>query len=134
MKQPHLITFDEIGARDIGYISVADAMKNISFKIERVYWAYYTPDSIVRGRHAHRNLEQVLIAVGGRILVTTEMPDGKIEMFNLDRPSKGVYLPPYCWHTMQYSHDAAQVVLASAEYNEADYIRDYQEFKSIKAQ
>lgn len=131
-NKPYLIEFPSIGASEIGYISVSEAQKNIPFDIERVYWTYYTPESIVRGRHAHHRTEQVLVSVMGRIIVNLEGPDSsEIITFVLDRPNVGVYIPAHYWHTMQYSHIAVQLVLASAHYDESDYIRDYQEFKAI---
>ena len=129
MNKPYLIEFPKLGASDIGYISVAENSKHIPFNIERVFWTYYTPESIVRGRHAHHKTEQVLIAVTGRIIVTTELPDGEIQTFVLENPNIGLYVPPQAWHTMQYSHTAIQMVLASTTYNEADYIRDYDTFR-----
>jgi len=131
-KTPHLIDFSKIGNKDIGYISVAEAQKNVHFEIKRVFWSYYTPDSVVRGRHAHHQTEMVLIAGIGRILVTTEMPNGEKDLFTLESPNQGLYLPRYCWHTMQYSHIAFQLVLASSLYEEKDYIRNYEEFKRLQ--
>lgn len=132
VTRPYLITFPKLGDPGIGFISVNEGLKLVPFEVKRIFWAYYTPDSIVRGRHAHHNTEMVLIAAAGRIVVTTEMPGAKLETFILEKPDQGVFLPKYCWHTMQYSHNAVQVVLASSEYAEKDYIRDYEEFKKIK--
>lgn len=129
MERPHLITFPKLGESSIGYISVTEAESHVPFTINRVFWTYYTPESIVRGRHAHYQTEQVLVAVTGRIIVTTEEPDGTIQVFNLESPNEGVYIPPNCWHTMQYSHTAVQLVFASTKYNEFDYIRSYDDFK-----
>lgn len=131
MNHPHLIDFPRIGKSAIGYISVAEAQAHIPFDIQRVFWTYYTPESIVRGRHAHHRTEMVLLALNGRILVHTEMPDGKLESFSLERPNQGLYMPPLCWHTMQYSHTAVQLVLTSTPYEESDYIRDYADFKAL---
>jgi hypothetical protein len=125
---PHIIEFKKIGESSIGFISVAEN-KNLPFIINRIYWTYYTPESVVRGRHAHYALEQILVAVAGKITVTTESRNGEIQVFDLDAPNKGLYLPPNYWHTMQYSHSSVQVSLASMEYDESDYIRDYYEFK-----
>jgi hypothetical protein len=130
MQNPFLINFPKLGAPDIGYISVVDDAKLIPFEIKRVFWTYYTPESIVRGRHAHYKTEQVLIAVTGRIIVTTELADGTINTFVLENPNLGLYVPPHAWHTMQYSHTAIQMVLASTVYDEKDYIRDYDHFKT----
>jgi oxalate decarboxylase/phosphoglucose isomerase-like protein (cupin superfamily) len=129
MERPHLITFPKLGESSIGYISVTEAESQVPFTINRVFWTYYTPESIVRGRHAHYQTEQVLVAVTGRIIITTEEPDGTIQVFNLESPNEGVYIPPNCWHTMQYSHTAVQLVFASTKYNESDYIRSYDDFK-----
>ncbi|MCA8833426.1 FdtA/QdtA family cupin domain-containing protein [Hymenobacter sp. BT728] len=130
-NQPHVVNFPRIGTPETGCISVAEGSLVLPFAVKRVFWTYYTPESIVRGRHAHHQTEQVLLAVAGRIVVLTEMPGQAIQTFVLDRPDIGVYIPPRCWHTMQYSQTAVQLVLASAEYNEADYIRSYAEFQLL---
>jgi hypothetical protein len=132
MTNPYLIQFPKFGGSEIGYISVTEqAQQLVPFTIQRLFWTYYTPESIVRGRHAHYATEQVLIAVAGRITVTTELVDGTLQTFRLEDPNVGLYLPPHAWHTMQYSHSAVQLVLASKLYQEEDYIRDYQAFKRV---
>ena len=128
--EPHIIDFAKLGDPSIGYISVGQN-DQLPFEVKRIFWTYYTPESIVRGRHAHHTTEQLLIAVTGRIVVTTEKADGTINTFVLDSPNQAVYVPPNVWHTMQYSHTATQVVLASTLYNEKDYIRDYEQFKKV---
>ncbi len=130
---PHIIDFTKLGDPSMGYISVGQNDK-LPFEIKRIFWTYYTPESIVRGRHAHHQTEQILIAVTGRIVVNTETADGAIQTFILDSPNQGVYVPPNVWHTMQYSHTAIQVVMASTLYNETDYIRNYEDFKKIWGQ
>jgi dTDP-4-dehydrorhamnose 3,5-epimerase-like enzyme len=129
-QEPHLIDFAKLGDPTIGYISVGQN-DQLPFEVKRIFWTYYTPESIERGRHAHHTTEQLLIAVTGRIVVTTEKANGTINTFVLDNPNQAVYVPPNVWHTMQYSHTAIQVVLASTLYNEKDYIRDYEQFKKI---
>lgn len=131
MTEPHFIQFPKLGAPEIGYISVTEAGTVVPFKVERVFWTFYTPESIVRGRHAHHATEQVLIAAAGRIIVTTEQADGTIQTFRLEDPNVGLYVPPHVWHTMQYSHSAVQLVLASTAYSEADYIRRHEDFVRI---
>ena len=130
-QPPHLIKFSRMGESAIGFISVVEQNKQLPFRIERVYWTYYTPESIVRGRHAHHVTEQVLVAVSGRIIVTTEDLQGNIQTFVLDNPDSGVYLPPYVWHTMQYTHSSVQMVFASHIYEESDYIREYEKFTQM---
>jgi dTDP-4-dehydrorhamnose 3,5-epimerase-like enzyme len=129
-SKPHIIDFAKLGESGIGYISVAQNDK-LPFEVKRIFWTYYTPENIVRGRHAHHQTEQLLIAVTGRIIVNTESASGEILTFILDSPNQAVYIPPDVWHTMQYSHTAIQVALASTLYDEKDYIRDYDNFKKI---
>jgi mannose-6-phosphate isomerase-like protein (cupin superfamily) len=127
--KPHIIEFPKVGDSALGYISIAEFEKIIPFKVKRTFWTYYTPESVVRGRHAHHLTEQVLIAVAGRIIVNTEMRDGEIMTFVLEKPNQGVYIPPTAWHTMQYSHNAVQLAFASTNYTPSDYIRNFEEFK-----
>lgn len=130
-SQPTIIRLPGNGSTLLGYLAFAESINNLPFEIKRVFWAYYTPDSVVRGRHAHYETEMLLIAVAGRIVVTTEMPGTIPEVYVLEKPNEAIYLPKLCWHTMQYTHNAVQLVLASTLYNEADYIREYSKFKSI---
>jgi len=129
--KPRLIEFPKLGNSTEGYISVSEQSDLIPFEVKRNFWTYFTPESVVRGRHAHHQTEQVLIAVAGRIIVTTEMADGATELFRLETPNVGLYIPPNAWHTMQYSHTAVQLVFASSLYDEADYIRKYDDFRQI---
>ncbi len=128
-EKPYLIEFPKVGDSSLGYISIAEFEKTLPFEVKRTFWTYYTPESIVRGRHAHHVTEQVLVAVAGRIIVNTEMWDGEIMTFVLEKPNQGVYIPPTAWHTMQYSHSAVQLAFASTTYTPEDYIRDFDEFK-----
>lgn len=130
-KQPYLIEFPRIGNTMEGYISVTEN-NTLPFSTNRVYWTYYTPESIRRGGHAHHQLEQILVAVSGKIIVETEMPGGVKERFILESPNVGLYMPIYCWHIMQYTHSSVQMCIANMVYDEKDYIRDYNEFKIIK--
>ncbi len=130
-QPPHLINFPNNGRSEIGFLSIAEnGSSAMPFDVERVVWTYHTPESVVRGRHAHYHTEQILIAVSGRIIVTTENGWGEVQTFVLDSPKKGLYVPPNVWHTMQYSHTAVQLILASTRYEESDYIRDYEAFKT----
>ena len=129
--QPYIIEFPKIGNSGMGYISVAEN-NLLPFEVKRIYWTYYTPESVERGRHAHYELEQILVAVSGKIIVNTEMPGGIKDRFILETPNQGIYLPKLCWHVMQYSHNSAQMCIANMVYEESDYIRDYEKFKAIK--
>lgn len=131
-QYPFLVQFPSIGDPSLGYLSVAEQLCTIPFEISRVYWTYYTPHNVIRGGHANIDKELLLVSVAGVITVTTEMQDAITHTFILDHPSKGLYLPRLCWHTMQYSENAVQMVIASNLYSEDDYIRDYSLFKSWK--
>ena len=130
--EPQLIEFPTHGESAIGYLAVAQMQQDIPFVVKRIFWTYFTPQSVIRGRHAHHATSMVLIAVHGRIEVHAEMLDGYKSSFLLDRPDHGVFLPPLTWHTMQYSHDAVQVVLTDTEYTPEDYIRSYEEFVGLR--
>ena len=129
-KQPYLMNFPKIGNSIQGYISVAEN-GNLPFEVKRVYWTYFTPESVQRGGHAHHELEQILVAVAGKIIVTTQMPGEEEQRFILETANQGIYLPIYCWHKMEFSHNAVQMCIANIEYVESDYIRDYSEFKKL---
>ena len=131
---PFIIEFPKIGNPVDGFISVAEK-QDLPFEVKRIYWTYFTPESIIRGGHAHHRLEQILIAVSGKIVVTTKCPGWKEEqLFVLESANKGLYIPRYCWHKMEYSHNAVQVCIANIDYDESEYIRDYEEFRKLDPQ
>jgi hypothetical protein len=130
-NRPHILEFKRIGDSSLGYISVAEK-EALPFEVKRVYWTYFTPEDVQRGGHAHYDLEQILIAVAGRIIVKTELLDGSKEEFVLDKPNTGLFIPKMCWREMQYTHNAVQICIASLAYTEDDYIRDYQIFQDKK--
>ena len=130
MTVPQLIGFSKIGSPDLGYITVAQN-SSLPFEVARVYWTYYTPDSVIRGHHAHYALEQVIFATSGRIEFELEGMDGVKLSFLLESPHIGLYIPRLYWRTIKFSHNAVLMCLASMEHEEADYIRDYQTFKNL---
>ena len=127
---PNIIEFPKLGHVSFGYISPAEK-EMLPFKINRIYWTYYTPENVERGGHSHINLEQILVAVAGTITIKTEMPGGIKHTFLLDAPNKGLIIPKLCWREMKYSHNAVQMCMASIAYDETDYIRNYRDFKLI---
>jgi hypothetical protein len=128
-----LLNLGRIGSRELGYLSVAEVGDDVPFPIRRVYWTYYTPHDVERGHHAHRDLEQVLVAVSGIIQVTTENVLGGVRTFVLDDPGKGLHMPKLHWRTLKFSHSAVLLSLASMEYDPDEYIRSYDEFRALKA-
>ena len=128
--KPYLINFPKIGESSLGYISLTEK-DNLPFVPKRIYWTYYTPEDVVRGNHSHYELEQILVAVAGKVTVTIITIEGTEHEFILDSPDKGVFIPKLCWRVLKYSHNAVQMCLASLEYSESDYIRSYEEFKKL---
>lgn len=129
-KKPYIIEFPKIGNISDGYISVAEKGL-LPFTIKRIYWTYFTPESIKRGGHAHHQLEQIMVAVAGKIIVTTQMPGEEEITFVLQSANNGLFIPSHCWHIMQYTHNAVQMCLANIEYIEEEYIRNYNDFKML---
>ena len=131
-KKPQFLQFDKIGSSRLGYISVAENFDNIPFEVQRVYWTYFTPQDVNRGGHAHLALEQVIVAVSGKIVFNTEDLAGNKEEFILDSPDKGLYIPQKIWRDIKFSHNAVLLCLASEKYSEGDYIREYEKFLILK--
>lgn len=111
-----------------GHLCVAEFEKEIPFEIKRVYWIYGTAQGIERGFHAHKQLKQVAVAVAGSCEI--ELNDGKsTETVTLQSPDQGLVIGPGIWRVMRnFSEDCVLLVFADALYNEADYIRNYEEF------
>jgi len=129
---PYPLTFTKVGHSAEGYLAIAEFEKHLPFVPQRVFWTYFTPHEVVRGRHAHHRTEMVILALNGRIDLEVETLNGEKSSFTLDRPDTGVYLPALCWHTMQYTHNAVQLVFTSTSYDPDDYIRSYEEFNRLK--
>lgn len=132
MEGPKIISFPAIGSSNLGFISIAEQHLNVPFDIQRVYWTYYTPHDVIRGGHAHKDLEQIIFAVSGTIEFNTEDLDGNKINFILDKPHLGLYIPKLVWRDIKFSHSAVLLCLASRLYDEADYIRSYEDFKGLK--
>lgn len=101
---------------------------NVPFDIKRFYYIYGSASDQKRGFHAHKKLKQLLIAVSGSVRICCEWNEKK-ENFILNSPNKGLLIEGMVWHVMdEFSKDCVLAVLASAPYDEADYVRDYNEF------
>ena len=113
---------------DRGQLVALEEFRNIPFDIRRVYYMYDTVPEAVRGKHAHKSLEQILICVHGSCRVLLDNGTEK-ETVVLDKPFEGLYISNIIWREMfDFSADAVLMVLASDYYDETDYIRDYDEF------
>jgi glyoxylate utilization-related uncharacterized protein len=111
-----------------GNLTFIEGMNHIPFAIARVYYLYDVPGGADRGGHAHRNLEQFLVAMSGSFDV--HVSDGKKEQsFHLNRSYYGLYIPKMIWRFIDnFSSGSVCLVLASENYQESDYYRDYNDF------
>ncbi len=127
-----VIELGSISSDRRGNMSVVENGKTLPFDVKRVYYVYDVPGGEERGGHAHRSLYQLIIAVSGSFTVTLD--DGHIKRsFLLNRPYRGLLVVPGLWRTIEdFSSGAVCLVLASSEYDENDYIRDYDSFINLK--
>ena len=129
MKGVNLVNLDILGDERGSLIALESLSKKVPFDIKRVYYIFGTKPGVVRGKHAHYKLKQLLICVSGSVDILLD--DGKNkDTIRLDSPDKGLYINDFIWREMQnFSQDAVLLVLASEHYKEEDYIRDYERFK-----
>jgi hypothetical protein len=127
----NLISFPKIPNR-AGNITAVQNGIELPFSVKRVYYLYDIPAGESRGGHAHKHLEQIIIAASGSFDITID--DGKDQRnVQLSRPYFGLYIRPGIWRSIfSFSSGAICLVLASSEYYEGDYFREYSEFKSFK--
>ena len=111
-----------------GNLCFAESGRHVPFEIQRVYYLYDVPSQSTRAGHAHLALQQLLIAVSGSFDVV--LNDGREEeRVTLNRPSRGLHIGPMLWRDIDnFSSGAVCLVLASLHYDEADYIRDFDDF------
>lgn len=114
-----------------GKLAVLERNGAVFFDIKRVYYLFDVPAGTSRGGHAHRGLEQLLIAISGSFTVDVEGHDGRAS-YALNRPNQALYIGSLVWREMrEFSSNAVCLVLASQPYAEADYIRSYSDFTQI---
>lgn len=114
-----------------GNLSFIEELNHVPFKIKRAYWIYDVPGGECRGAHAYRENEELVVALSGSFDVV--LNDGKKEkVFHLNRSYYGLYIPKNMWRVMaNFSTNSLALVLSSTDYNEEDYIFDYEEFKKL---
>lgn len=117
-----------------GNLSVVENGITLPFDVKRVYYLYDIPGGEGRGAHAHKNLEQLIVAASGSFTVMLDDGTSKRSFF-LNRPYQGLYVKPGLWRDlMDFSSGAVVMVLASDVYQNEDYIRDYKEFIDFRKQ
>lgn len=127
-----IIELDKHHSDRKGNITVVENGKDVPFEVRRTYYLYDVPGGESRGAHAHKELSQLIIAASGSFTVTLD--DGKVKRsFLLNRPYQGLLIVPGIWRDLiDFSSGSVCLVLASHEYDEADYIRNYNDFLSLK--
>ena len=129
--QYRILEFGDLGD-ERGTLVVVEGNQDIPFDIKRVFYIYGSDSEVVRGQHANRNSEFVLINVSGtsKVRVDNGFEEDIIE---LNRPRMGLYLPTMLWKDMyEFSEDSVLLVLANTHYDGSEYIRDYDEFLKLK--
>ena len=127
-----LVQLDRHHSDRKGNLTVVENGKTFPFDVKRVYYLYDVPGGESRGSHAHKELEQLIVAVSGSFMVTLD--DGTCKKsFYLNRPYQGLYVKPGMWRELEdFSSGSVCMVLASEVYSAEDYIRDYNEFKEYR--
>lgn len=106
--------------------------QELPFTIRRVFWLSEVPENTMRGGHAHHRSQQILICVKGSIKAHLEDIKGQQFEFRLQSQSQGLFLPPLFWGSFEFGSDTQAIALASDYFDEADYIRNYQDFKKLQ--
>lgn len=117
---------------DVGNITVIENNKEIPFDVRRTYYLYDVPGGEERGGHAHKELQQLIVAVSGSFDVMLD--DGNVKRtVTLNRPYQGLLVVPGLWRELNnFSSGSICLVLASHKYDESDYIRNYEEYIKYK--
>ena len=125
-----IFQFKDLGD-ERGNLVVIEGGIDIPFELKRVFYIYGSDCDVVRGQHANRRTEFILINVSGKSKV--RITDGKEEyIVILDKPRMGVYIPPMIWKDMyDFSENSVLLVLASEHYDASEYIRDYDSYLEV---
>lgn len=125
-----IINFNQLGD-DRGHLVVVEGMKDIPFDIKRIFYIYGSDTDVIRGQHANKISQFVLINVSGSSKV--KITDGvETKIFNLDKQHMGLYIPKMLWKDMYgFSNDSVLLVLSDQYYNGDEYIRKYDEYLEI---
>ncbi|SDW85775.1 WxcM-like, C-terminal [Hydrobacter penzbergensis] len=115
-----------------GNLSFVESPRFIPFDIKRVYWIYDVPGGEKRGGHAYRTLNEMIIALSGSFDVEFDDGENKAK-YTLNRSYTGIFVPQLIWRSLtNFSTNALCLIIASEDYDENNYIRNYSEFVSLK--
>ena len=128
-----LLRFGGLGD-ERGSLIVVEGERDVPFAIQRVFYIYGSDATVMRGQHANRNTEFVLVNVAGKSKVRVDDGLGREQVYHLDQPNTGIYIPRMVWKDMyDFSPDSVLLVLCSEHYDGEEYIRDYEAFRAEMA-
>lgn len=128
MNKVQMLEFPQRGD-ERGHLVIVEGNQDVPFEIKRVFYIYGSDADVVRGQHANRESEFVLINVAGKSKVKVKDGEGNEAIYCLNRPHTGIYLPTMVWKDMyDFSSDSVLLVLASTHYDPNEYIRNYDDF------
>ncbi len=128
-----LLRFGDLGD-ERGSLIVVEGERDVPFAIQRVFYIYGSDATVMRGQHANRNTEFVLVNVAGKSKVRVDDGLGREQVYHLDQPNTGIYIPRMVWKDMyDFSPDSVLLVLCSEHYDGEEYIRDYEAFRAEMA-
>ena len=131
INEVKMLDFPQMGD-ERGHLVIIEGAQDIPFDIKRAFYIFGSDRNVVRGKHANRKSQFVLINVAGTSKVKVKDGEGNQAIFCLNRPHTGIYLPTMVWKDM-YDFSEVLLVLSSEHYDPDEYIRDYDEFvKAVK--
>ena len=115
-----------------GNLTFLQEPNQVPFKIERVFWTYDVPGGEIRGGHAYKNQEEIIIALSGSFDVIITLTDSTILKYSLNRSYSSLYIPPMTWRHMEnFSTNSIGLHISNSIFNENDYIRDFKTYKNL---
>jgi dTDP-4-dehydrorhamnose 3,5-epimerase-like enzyme len=119
---------------DRGSLVAVETHQDLPFELQRVYYIFGTKEGVERGFHAHKNLQQVAVAVRGSCTMVLDNGMEKVEV-QLNDPTQGLYIGSMIWRVMKdFTEDCVLLVFADKHYAESDYIRNYSDFLALSKQ
>lgn len=130
-KEVYIIDFPKI-LDPRGNLTFLQNPQHVPFEIQRVFWTYDVPGGEIRGGHAYKSQQEIIIALSGSFDIVIKDETGVEKKFSLNRSFYGLYIPPLTWRHMEnFSTNALSLHISSSSFDEYDYIRDFTDFQSF---